>query len=76
MQTKYVSIHKYIKDVSANKAKKLLYPSLRGPWLAYLDFITGRSKVVKKTTNKTIFTTSTSGVALNWFGVRVRISFI
>jgi len=37
MHTKYISILKYNLDVSVNKAKGLMFPSIRGTWLPCFD---------------------------------------
>ena len=42
MQTKYISIHTYEKDLKADKAKGLLFPELRGTWLPSFNLQQGR----------------------------------
>lgn len=56
MKFKHISILNYIQDIKVNKAKKLLFPSIRGTYIPSVDIQTD------------------FGIAVNWFGKRVRVS--
>ncbi len=65
MTTKYLSIYRYIQDVSVNRAKKLWFPKIRGTWLPSFDIQTGRYKETFRSATRIEGITRTSGLAIN-----------
>ncbi len=62
IRTKYLSIYRYDQDINVNIAKGLYFPKLRGKELPSIDLQGG------------ISWRNVRGFAINWLGIRVRIS--